>query len=164
MYFEAELQDIPGALIQILKPISDYKANITEIVHIRERRRENYIPVGFYISMETIEEFQSLISRLTDQGYKILTTRDLKSAFETTFILIGHVFEKGITEMIKEMFSISGTSVKDVHAKIRSVKEYSTVSFTVGTEKRKNMKKVVSAIENIARERKLYLIKPLMNI
>jgi ACT domain-containing protein len=164
MYFEAELPDVPGALIQILEPISEYKANITEIVHIRERRNRNTIPVGFYLSIESMEEFHSLVEGLTKKGYKILTTKDLKSTYETTFILIGHVFEAGITAMIKKIFSISGTLVKDVHAKIRSVEEYSTVSFTVGTEKKEDLEEITTAIEKLAQERKLHLIKPLVNM
>ncbi|MFX1507868.1 MAG: ACT domain-containing protein [Promethearchaeota archaeon] len=161
MYFEAKLPDVPGALIKILKPISEYNANITEIVHIRERRQGNVIPVGFYVTMDSKDEFQLLIKGLKEQGFEILGVKDLKSAYEITYILIGHVFESDITSMIKKIFSISGTMVKDVHAKIRSVEEYSTVSFTVGTERKENIKTITTVFDKLAKERKLHLIRPL---
>ena len=162
VYFEAELPDKPGALIKLLEPMEKFSANVTEIVHIRERRNRGKIPVGVYLFIKDEEEFGSLLNKIEKMGFPILTRKNLKAAYEYTFILIGHVFKTGITDLIDKIALIPQTVVADVHAKIRSVKEVSTVSFTIGTEKKKNLEIISKDLEKLAKERDLKLINPLV--
>ncbi|MHA1713192.1 MAG: hypothetical protein ACTSW4_04000 [Candidatus Ranarchaeia archaeon] len=162
IYIETVLPDVSGELLRFLKYISESKANIVEIVHIRERKHGNKIPVGIYLEIDDKSILPPLLKSLQDQGYTIERNQDLTALETKSFIIIGHVFETGITNLIDQIFAIDGATVKSVNARLTSAKDVSTVGLTIGTTDERIMSTVIKTLERVCDERELQLIKPLV--
>ena len=163
IYIETILPDVSGELLQFLGHISRSKTNIVEIVHIRERRRANKIPVGVYLEVEDKSVLPPLIEELEANGYSIERNQDLTTVETKSFIIIGHVFETGITDLITRIFAIKGATVKSVNARLTSAKEASTVGIMIGAITEEIMDEVIRMLECLCDERGLSLIRPLVN-
>ena len=58
IYLEAKLPDVPGSLIELIKPISQNGGNIHGVLHHHDKKLNNMIPVDiwFDLSEESIEK------------------------------------------------------------------------------------------------------------
>jgi ACT domain-containing protein len=112
--------------------------------------------------MDDKSHLPQLINNLEKQGYVIERNKDLTNLVSHSFIMIGHVFETGITNLIEQIFAIPGAIVKSVDARLTSIKDVSTVGFTIGTTDDSAMKKVIHTLERVCEERDLRIIKPLV--
>ena len=75
IYLETILDDRSGELVKFLGIVSRYKLNIVEIVHIRERRKKQQIPVGVHLELEDKEIVADLLKDLKLRGLPASTIR-----------------------------------------------------------------------------------------
>ena len=162
IYLEAILEDRSGELVKFLDIVSQYKLNIVEVVHLRERRKNQQIPVGVHLELEDKKIITDLLDRLTSKGYKIIQNLDLTTLETRNIIIIGHVFKTGITNLIDQIFDIEGATVKGVEARITSFNDVSTVGLTIGAQNSMIMKKVMEILDRICQDRNLLLLTPVV--
>lgn len=162
IYLEAILEDRSGELVKFLDIVSQYKLNIVEVVHLRERRKNQQIPVGVHLELEDKKIITDLLKRLTSQGYKIIQNLDLTTLETRNIIIIGHVFKTGITNLIDQIFDIEGATVKGVEARITSFNDVSTVGLTIGAQNSTIMKEVMEILDQICQDRNLLLLTPVV--
>jgi len=95
IYFEVKLPDIPGSLIELIKPISQNGGNIHGILHHHDKKINNTIPVDiwFELSEELIEiSLENIKKDLIKNNIQLVKISvDSKNKI-VTFILTGHVF------------------------------------------------------------------------
>jgi len=97
IYFKVKLPDIPGSLIELIKPISQNGGNVHGILHHHDKKinwfelSEELIEISLEnIKKDLIKNNIQLVKISVDSKNKILT-----------FILTGHVFDSDITDTIK---------------------------------------------------------------
>ena len=161
IYLEVKLPDIPGSLIELIKPISQNGGNIHGVLHHHDKKLNNMIPVDiwFEISEEVSEiSLENIKKSLTENNIQLTKISvDSKNKI-LTFILTGHVFDTDITETIKRLDSKS-IKVLELHAKFTEVDEISSVMMKVEFPEVITKYELTAEIEKICKEKNLFLIR-----
>ncbi|MFX1447551.1 MAG: hypothetical protein ACFFCG_05385 [Promethearchaeota archaeon] len=161
IYLEVKLPDIPGSLIELIKPVSKYGGNIHGVLHHHDKKINNMIPVDIWfelseeaidlslknIKKELIEKNIQIIKISVDSKYKIMT-----------FILTGHVFDTDIADTIKRL-DLKRIKVLDLHAKFTEVDQISSVIMKVEFPEAMTKFELINEIDKICKEKNLFLIR-----
>ena len=161
IYLEVKLPDIPGSLIELIKPVSQYGGNIYGVLHHHDKKINNMIPVDiwFELSEGLIQEsLENIKKDLIKKNIKIIKISvDAKNQI-LTFILTGHVFDTDITDTIKRLDS-KNIKVFELHAKFTEVDEISSVMMKVEYPEIMTKVELLNEIEEICKEKKLFIIR-----
>ena len=161
IYLEVKLPDIPGSLIELIKPVSQNGGNIHGVLHHHDKKLNNMIPVDiwFELSDELIEaSLENIKKELSNNNIQITKISvDSKNKI-LTFILTGHVFDSDITETIKRLDS-KNIKVLELHAKFTEVDEKSSVMMKVEFPEVMTKSELIIEIEKICKEKQLFLIR-----
>ena len=161
IYFEVKLPDIPGSLIELIKPISQNGGNIHGILHHHDKKINNTIPVDiwFELSDDLIEiSLENIKKELIKKNIQLIKISvDSKNKI-VTFILTGHVFDSDITDTIKRLDS-KNIKVLDLHAKFTEVDKISSVLKKVAFPEVMTKIELTNEIEKICKEKNLFLIR-----
>ncbi|MHA1829959.1 MAG: hypothetical protein ACTSWR_00340, partial [Candidatus Helarchaeota archaeon] len=160
---ELELVDSPGQLIKILVPIGKFGGNIINIFHIRDRIKNNYVPVILNFDIPDINKLNKIKEKLQEIGIKIIRLERDVGAYKGHVILIGHVFDSDINDTIDEVININieKIQIRKISALIRDPKKPSSVKFLIQTETEDLMEKAYQKFEEISKHKNLLMIKEL---
>ena len=160
---ELELVDSPGQLIKILEPIGKHGGNIINIIHIRDRIHDNYIPVIFNFDVSNVDKLNYIKNDLEELGVKINRFESEIGAFKGHVILIGHVFDSDINDTIDEVIKIDivKIQIRKIGAIIKDPKDPSAVKFLIQTETRDLIDKAYDKFQEISNRKSLLMIKEL---
>ena len=161
IYLEVKLPDIPGSLIDMIKPISQNGGNIYGILHNHDKILNNMIPVTvwFDLNEEHINlSIKKIQKDLIEKNIEIIKISIGSKNQMMTVILSGHVFDTDITDTIKRLES-KKIKVLELQAKFSGFKEISNVKMKL--EFPESMKKfeLIHEIEKICKEKNLFLIR-----
>lgn len=161
IYLEVKLPDIPGSLIEMIKPISQNGGNIYGILHNHDKKKNNMIPVNVWFEInEELKDVSILNIRKELTEKKIEITKisiGSKNKF-LTFILSGHVFDTDINETINRLDS-KNIKVIELQAKLNGLDKISDVKMKVEFPESMNKAKMINEIEKICKQKDLFLIK-----
>jgi len=161
IYLEVKLPDIPGSLIEMIKPISQNGGNIYGILHNHDKKINNMIPVNvwFELKEELMDVSISNIKKELKKKKIEITKISIGSKNKIlTFILSGHVFDTDINETINRLDS-KDIKVIDLQAKLNGVDKISNVKMKVEFPESMEKSKMIHEIEKICKEKNLFLIK-----
>ena len=161
IYVEVKLPDIPGSLIELIKPISQNGGNIHGVLHHHDKIINNMIPVDiwFELSEELIEiSLENIKKDFLEKNIQLIKISVGSKNKILTFILTGHVFDSDITETIKRLAS-KNIKVLELHAKFTEVDEISSVIMKVEFPEIMTKVELVNEIEKICKEKNLFLIR-----
>jgi len=161
IYLEVKLPDIPGSLIELIKPISQNGGNIYGVLHHHDNKTNNMIPVDiwFDLSEDLIEvSLENIKNDLIEKNIQIIKISVGSKNKVLTFILTGHVFDTDVTDTIKRLDS-KNIKVLELHAKFTEVDEISSVIMKVEFPEVMTKSDLVNEIENICKEKNLFLIR-----
>ena len=161
IYVEVKLPDIPGSLIELIKPISQNGGNIHGVLHHHDKIINNMIPVDiwFELSEELIEiSLENIKKDFSEKNIQLIKISVGSKNKILTFILTGHVFDSDITETIKRLAS-KNIKVLELHAKFTEVDEISSVIMKVEFPEIMTKVELVNEIEKICKEKNLFLIR-----
>jgi len=161
IYLEVKLPDIPGSLIELIRPISQYGGNIYGILHHHDKKINNLIPVDiwFELSEELIQvSLENIKKDLINKNIQINKISVGSKNKVLTFIITGHVFDTDITDTIKRLDS-KNIKVLDLHAKFTEVDEISSVMMKVEFPDVMKKFELINEIEKICKEKNLFLIR-----
>lgn len=161
IYLEVKLPDVPGSLIELIRPISQHGGNIYGVLHHHDKKVNNMIPVDiwFELSEELIQaSLENIKKDLVNKNIQInkISVGSKNKIF--TFIITGHVFDTDITDTIKRLDS-KNIKVLDLHAKFTEVEDISSVMIKVEFPEVMTKLKLVNEIEKICKEKNLFLIR-----
>ena len=158
---EVYLPDIPGSLIELIKPISENGGNIYGILYHHDKKIDNRIPVeiSFELNQEILDSSISQIKKSLIQQYIeiIKISIDVKHKM-FTFILSGHVFDTDITDTINYLHS-KDIKVLELQAIFSGFKEISNVKMRVEFPDNMSKSELIDEIATICRKKSLFLIK-----
>jgi ACT domain-containing protein len=161
IYLEIQLPDIPGSLIELIKPVSKNGGNIYGVLHHHDKKINNVIPVDiwFELSEELIElSLENIKKDLIEKNIQIIKISLGSKNKVLTFILTGHVFDTDITDTIKRLDS-KNIKVLELHAKFTEVDEISSVIMKVEFPEVMTKFESITEIEKICEEKNLFLIR-----
>ena len=161
IYLEVKLPDIPGSLIELIRPVSQHGGNIYGVLHHHDKKINNMIPVDIWFELreELIQiSLENIKKDLIDKNIQITKISVGSKNKIMTFILTGHVFDTDITETIKRLDAKS-IKVLELHAKFTEIDEISSVIMKVEYPEVMTKFELVNEIEKICKEKKLFFIR-----
>ncbi|MBY9016509.1 MAG: hypothetical protein KGD68_12515 [Candidatus Lokiarchaeota archaeon] len=161
IYLEVKLPDIPGSLIELIKPISQNGGNIHGVLHHHDKKNNNLIPVDiwFELSEELIEvSLEKIKKGLIEKNIQLIKISVGSKNKMLTFILTGHVFDTDITNTIKRLDS-KNIKVLELHAKFTEVDEISSVIMKVEFPEVMTKFELINEIEKICKEKNLFFMR-----
>ncbi len=161
IYLEVKIPDIPGSLIEMIKPISQNGGNIYGILHNHEKKINNMISVhvSFDLKEELIESSLKKIQKeFSEKNIEITKTSVSSKNKMLTVILTGHVFDTDITDTIKRL-DLKNIKVLELQAKFTEVDEISNVKMKVEFPELMTKFELIHEIERICEEKNLFLIR-----
>ena len=161
IYLEVKLPDIPGSLIELIKPVSQNGGNIYGVLHHHDKKTNNMIPVNiwFDLSEELIElSLENIKKDLIEKNIQLVKISLGSKNKILTFILTGHVFDTDITGTIKTLDS-KNIKVLELHAKFTEVDEISSVIMKVEYPEVMTKFELINEIEKICKEKNLFFIR-----
>ncbi len=156
---EVELTDKPGELVKCLEPISALGGNILQVIHHRSRSvGKGVTPVSIHFEVENIDVIEDIKNAIESQGVHVVKWAQEFVGFKHVVILIGHVFQKDITDTIIRLLD-SGVLVNEVNAKITQKEEVSTVKFSIVGDTEQTIQEALNLCKEICKEKELFLIR-----
>ena len=161
IYLEVKLPDIPGSLIEMIKPISQNGGNIYGILHNHDNKVNNMIPVNVWFELK--EEFidisiKNIQKELIEKQIEITKISIGSKNKILTFILSGHVFDTDITETI-DLLDSKNIKVVELQAKLSGLDKISDVKMKVEFPESMDESNIIGEIEKICKEKDIFLIK-----
>ena len=157
---KANLPDVPGALIKMLKPISDNAGNISSVIHMHEEGRGEKVPVvvRFDLPEDLMEEKLEVIqSELRELDIEVSAITDLGVKQEVvSVIMTGHVFQTDFVDTFKRLQDI-GAHVVRIEAMFKELNDISNVKFELHVDQQA-IKETMEELHRISQEKNLSMI------
>jgi len=154
-----KLEDKPGELSKVLAIIAENKGNMFAVSHLREKKKDGYVPVVTQLQADE-SGFNGILADLDSRGIEILekTTHEKEEHLTTEFILIGHVIDTDIKDTV---YSISQRSARITNLDIRMKcpKEPSSVFVEVLAKDEASLAEVIGKLRAVAKAKDLLLIE-----
>jgi ACT domain-containing protein len=157
---EVQIPDSPGALIKLIKPISENAGNIYTILHSHKDKIKGNIPVLVrfeLINIDKITALEKIKKELNSLGFLILKTTDVSTFHHMTAILSGHVFRHNFEKIVLRITK-TGAKVHDVEVKITSPEDISNVKFLIEIPEDIEDIEVTKELNKISIENDLFLL------
>lgn len=161
IYLEVKLPDIPGSLIEMIKPISQNGGNIYGILHNHDKKINNMIPVNvwFELNKELMDtSIFNIRKELTEKKIEITKLSIGSKNKFVTIILSGHVFDTDINETINRLDS-KDIKVIELQAKFNGLDKISDVKLKLEFPESMEKISIIHEIEKICKEKDLFLIE-----
>lgn len=158
---EMELEDTPGQLVKVLKPVSRYGANIQNVVHKREEMTPlGRVPVTVIFEVKQ-DRLQKILDEVKEAGAKITRVGEEEAAVRAVVLLVGDIIGTDVRDSLDRINSIKGAKVSDLNLAIgESDEEHSARVIIWATDKEK-LRSAVLKLKEIAEEKNLLVIDPM---
>jgi len=158
---EVRLADTPGALVELIQPISNNGGNIFGILHHHDKIINNLIPVS--VSFELNEEIKEISLKniqkeLSDKNIQIDKVTIGKDERNLTVILTGYVFDTDVTDTIKRLAK-KDIKVSELQAKFTEISEVSNVKLKIIFPESITREESIIELEKICKEKNLFLLR-----
>jgi ACT domain-containing protein len=157
---KANLPDIPGALIKMLKPISDNAGNISSVIHMHEELRGEKVPVivRFDLPENSIDEkLETILEELRNLEIEVSDVTNLGVKQETvSVIMTGHVFQTDFVDTFRRLSEV-GAHVIRIEAMFKELNDISNVKFELHVDKT-SVRQTMDELRAISVEKNLSMI------
>jgi len=154
------LKDLPGQLVAALEPISHFGGNIISIVHLREDIKGGRLPIHVVLEVES-DNLEKMLKELEKRDIWVSNIGEVTKKQEITVVLIGHVVDTDLRDTIDKINEISGALVLDLSLAMPHPDEESSARMDIEISDPKNVKAVLSKLEDVATKKDLLIVKSL---
>ncbi len=156
-----KIPDIPGALVELIDPISKNGGNILSVLHHHDKMRNNMIPVlvSFELPQNLIESsLEKIKLELKEKNFEIenITLGSIKR--QLVVLITGHVFDTDVADTIKKLAS-KNIKVSELQAKFTELSDVSNVKLKLDYPESMTEKELINELSTICREKNLILIR-----
>jgi ACT domain-containing protein len=155
------LKDVPGQLVRALEPISEYGGNIISIVHMREDLKGGRVPVHVTFEIEDSRKLNRVVEELEKRDIWVSKLGEAKKKEKITLVLTGHIVDTDLRDTIDRLNEIPGVMVADVSLSMPHPEKESSARLDIEVSGLENAKVALERLEEIAREKDLFIIKSL---
>lgn len=158
---DLELKDIPGQLLLVLKPISDFKGNLVTVVHHHEKRTpRSTIPVQVVFEIKA-DKLDDIISKFEESGVSVVSVDEKRYLEHGTVILIGHIVHTDIQDTIDKIDKTGCAEVVDLNLSMPKIDAPSSASLKIDAVNKEDLNLVIELLKKIAGEKDLLVIEPI---
>jgi len=151
-----ELQDVPGQLVSVLEPISDFGTNLVTVIHQRDFKNERgMIPVQITLEGER-DNLKQVTRKLNELNITILEIDGVVVKEKLSTILIGHVIDTDIKDTMDKINAIKGVSVVGLDVKLEEELESSAMFVVESDPDKKEV--FLNKIQEIANDKDLLVV------
>ncbi|MEG3224854.1 MAG: amino acid-binding protein [Methanobacteriales archaeon Met13] len=120
-----ELLDVPGQLLDVLKPMGRLGANIVAVIHQRDvKTEEGQVPVQITIEGDE-ETLNRVIADLEDGGIPVMEVDGVLRREKITTILVGNIVDRDLKDTVSLLNMLPGVRVADLDLKMSASPEKS---------------------------------------
>lgn len=157
---DLELKDIPGQLVQALKPLSTFGANIMSVLHHHDQRTpRGAIPVQVVFQL-TNGKLNDIINDMEKRGVRIVSVGKKLMYEEVTVILIGHIVHSDMGDTIDQIDSTGFAEVVSLSISMPGINEPSSASLVINAVGMAQLSKALDILRQVASKKDLLLIEP----
>jgi ACT domain-containing protein len=145
-----ELIDVPGQLLDALKPMGKLGANIVAVIHQRDVKTERgTIPVQI-----TIEGDKQILDRvmesIEERGIQLIAVDDVLRKEKIITILVGNIVGEDVQDTLARLDQLKGVQVADLDLKMSDLPENSATKIVIEADygHKKNILKKIKEIGN----------------
>lgn len=153
--FQVELPDAPGELSRVLNIVARFGGNVMSVIHRHERALEGKVPVD--VAIEVPEPASLKLLDALAQSHRLLRVNRQGGPARSAVLLLGHVFESGLTPVMDAVFAAGG-DVGQVDARISGRQNPSAVLLRVTADRPEVLAKCLAALQAKASEEGLGVI------
>lgn len=154
-----ELEDKPGQLLKVLKPISELGGNIVGIVHQRGRKTPlNRIPVEISLKIDE-RKVKMLIDKIQELGVVIRSYDEVKLIATTSLLLIGHIIHTDLSDTINRVDS-EDSEIVELQVCMPEINRPSTAIVTISAKSPEDLSKAISKLKEVCSEKGIIVIEP----
>ncbi len=158
---DLELKDIPGQLLLVLKPISDFKGNLVTVVHHHEKRTpRGTIPVQVVFEIKA-DKLDDIISKFEESGVSVVSVDEKRYLEHGTVILIGHIVHTDIQDTIDKMDETGCAELVDLNLSMPKIDCPSSACLKIDAVNKEELNLVIELLKKIAVEKDLLVIEPI---
>ena len=158
---DLELKDRPGQLVQALKPLSTFGANIMSVLHHHDQRTpRGAIPVQVVFQL-TNGKLNDIISDMEKRGVRIVSVGKKLMYEEVTVILIGHIVHSDMGDTIDQIDSTGFAEVVSLSISMPGINEPSSASLVINAVGMAQLGKAMDILRRVASEKDLLVIEPI---
>jgi ACT domain-containing protein len=158
---DLELKDRPGQLVQALKPLSTFGANIMSVLHQHDQRTpRGAIPVQVVFQL-TNGKLDDIITELENGGVRIVRVGKKLMYEEVTVILIGHIVHSDMGDTIDQIDSTGFAEVVSLSISMPGINEPSSASLVINAVGMSELGKALDILRRVASEKDLLVIEPI---
>ena len=158
---DLELKDRPGQLVQALKPLSTFGANIMSVLHHHDQRTpRGAIPVQVVFQL-TNGKLNDIIAELEEGGVRIVCVGKKLMYEEVTVILIGHIVHSDMGDTIDQIDSTGFAEVVKLSISMPWINEPSSASLVINAIGKTQLGKALDILRRVALEKDLLVIEPI---
>lgn len=151
-----ELQDVPGQLVSVLEPISEFGTNLVTVIHQRDAKNERgMIPLQITIEGKR-NNLKKAIEKLIDMNITLLEIDGVVVKEKLSTILIGHVIDTDIKDTMDQINLLEGVSVVGLDVKLEEELESSAMIVIESDAGKKEI--VLNKIQEIANDKELLVV------
>jgi len=157
---EVKLPDIPGSLIELIKPISENGGNIYGILHHHDKKINNLIPVSisFELNKEIMEvSLVNIKNQLKEKNIEIESIILDVEKRSLVAILTGHVFDTDVLDTIKRLAQ-KNVAVSELQAKFTDLEQISNVKLKMEFPESMTKNELINELNEICKDKNLFLI------
>ncbi|MBI5133738.1 MAG: hypothetical protein HZA83_03410 [Thaumarchaeota archaeon] len=155
------LKDVPGTLLEAIKPISVNGGNIVSVVHMREQQEQGAVPTVIYFEVSDLEQLTKIKSALEKEHIRIKKIktdgRTLTKRKRLRVILIGHVMATDAKNTIDQIVQ-AGAFVSNFEVKIVAPELHSSAILNIEIEE-SMYPKLLQRLDEIAKRKSLLVIR-----
>ena len=158
---DLELKDRPGQLVQALKPLSTFGANIMSVLHQHDQRTPSgAIPIQVVFQL-TNGKLDDIITDLEKGGVRIVSVGKKLMYEEVTVILIGHIVHSDMGDTIDQIDSTGFAEVVNLSISMPGINEPSSASLVINAVDVAQLGKALDILRRVASEKDLLVIEPI---
>lgn len=158
---DLELKDRPGQLIQALKPLSTFGANIMSVLHHHDQRTpRGAVPVQVIFQL-TNGKLNDIITDLEKGGVRIVRVGKKLMYEEVTVILIGHIVHSDMGDTIDQIDTTGFAEVVNLSISMPGINKPSSASLVINAVDMAQLAKALDILRRVASEKDLLVIEPI---
>ncbi|WNY24426.1 hypothetical protein MmiHf6_17620 [Methanimicrococcus hongohii] len=162
---DIELKDEPGQLILALEPVSRNKANLISVFHYHKangatKTGGDKVQVQLVLDAK-VPVIEKIKEDMEKTGIRILRIGEEKYRETITVIMIGHVVNTDIRDTISRIDETGIAEVTDMSLSMPEINEPTSAAITINAIGKDELKKVVTLLKQITKEKELLLVLPI---
>lgn len=113
-----DLPDVPGQLLEALKPMGRLGANIVAVIHQRDVKTERgTVPVQITIEGDK-EILDKVMGALESKDIQIIEVDGVLRKEQITTVLVGDIVKKDVQDTVTQLNQLEGVRVADLDLKM----------------------------------------------